>query len=258
MSNYLHNLVLRAAGLAPVMQPAAFPIPPVEETGPALEELKQEEPADTSSGPVATDLKSPVQAMPVPSEKPQGARPAQITEVAHTERTQQAPAALQSAAVRRADPPAPRLKTPAVPVRERIDPSATVLPPILEPAPSPEMMPLQPHVETLPRSQEAPPATPLAAAPKRPTARSRETEARRVRQIELVDRPALPPIVIEQVTAVVEKRIPEGPAHIDVHINKVEVVVPRPPLPAPKPPPRQPRGFGDHALDRRHLSRRWY
>jgi hypothetical protein len=49
----------------------------------------------------------------------------------------------------------------------------------------------------------------------------------------------------------------DAPA-VQVQIGRIEIVTPPSPPVAATPPRRSPRGFGDRALSRRHLDRRWY
>jgi hypothetical protein len=81
------------------------------------------------------------------------------------------------------------------------------------------------------------------------------------------DRPATPFGRLEgrapAATPGLVRHLPSAPAEapaeaptIEVRIGSIEILPPPSP-PAPR-PRREPRGFGDVALTRRHLDRRWY
>jgi hypothetical protein len=68
-------------------------------------------------------------------------------------------------------------------------------------------------------------------------------------------------IVPSQVQPATLPAAPAAPADvpaIEVHIGRIDIVPPPPPPPAGRPRRRERRGFGDLALARRHLDRRWY
>lgn len=267
MSDFVRSLVLRAAGLAPVLKPrAAAASPPVEEAQAAVEEIEAIE--GPARRPVPEETEARPERVARSETRPEKARVERrdVRAKLPVEGRVSFPAKLSAKPAVEMPPELPVVgRVPSRAASERAEKNRQSAPrveraPVGEEATMEERrLEIPPSVaEEETRPPNFAPAELVWAVRREPEARPAAHRVQTVREIEFVDRPALPLPVLEEVAAVVKDRVPEAPARIEVHIGRIEISAPQPSVPAPKAASRQPRGFAENGLERRYLRRRWY
>lgn len=238
MSSFVRNLVLRAAGLAPVAAPVAKPVleGPALLEEPVLDVVEEEAAAPAVSRPKVESAKA---VEPVKSREAQKAAP-----VAKERAVDPAPLPVREAVV----PEAPREKA-AEPVR-RVE----VVPEVRA-----ETREVVAQVEPVRSAEPIPQVAPVVEVERERVSESVPVmEATPVKELVFVDAPPLPAQILRQLEQSVMEQVPAEAGRVEVHIGRVEVVQPAAPPPPPSRARREPRGFADHRLERNYLNRRWY
>ncbi len=295
--SFLRNLVRRSAGLSaetPVRPPRGLPVfgPPATEAA-TIESLDSERGPPAAEPPAVTTREART-GIPEPAERavraePEVERPAGISmpdvpsgEPPLAARTE-APARVEPAREDqpadappvRAEPAARVDRAPEPPARVEV-PASPIVPPKVEDElrPVPET-PRPAAVEGAARVAPAEADRPAPPPPPRPSERRQEPPVPRapeaVRPTDVpraatpgvprerpAARPAPQPRPVERPRLEAPRAAPASEPPVEIRIGRVEVRAPRVPEPAPAPPPPAERGFGDLALARRGLERRWY
>jgi hypothetical protein len=269
VNDFVRNLVLRGAGLVPVIHPAVAPT--------FAEERAEEPPVEAEDlHPSATQPTPPV---PYPVPNPVAAARSEVPAKSPAQRIVATPPA---------PVPIPRPQKPQDPgtPANRLEPTPKMPHPV-EPKPIVSKVKLQ---DARPIDATAEPAVPdvseeqvvlsdthplltpaIVAALEEPIERvliERRVDISTATTTAAYDNrdpvksamAALEPVVLREVgsNGALPSDADAPQTHVDVHIGRIEIIQSAPPPQPAFRPRREPRGFAEHRLDRAYLSRRWY